>query len=327
MELFSEIYGCYFTVVSQIIKQAQANPNGLPKAAIEQLVKDNGFYDSTFHLLPALFSSEWNLLEERDKKFHSKLRHEVKRPLSTLEKSWIKALLSDARIKLFLDEISFAKLQESLSGVEPLYSNGDFHTYDQHLDGDNYEDAGYIERFRVILKATKEQLPLIIEYDSPKGGRTKRQYHPYKICFSERDNKFRLQCGAFHRRRNQLERITLNLARIVSVRISEDQNSVSDKLKALFSESLCAEPVILEISKERNALERFMLQFASFERHTEYDKERGVYTCRIWFDPTDETELLIRILSFGPVVKVMEPDGFLNQIKKRIGRQIKLNNQ
>ena len=324
MELFSEIYGCYFTVISRILEQSQA---GLAKAEIEQLVKEYGFYDSTFYLLPALFSGEWNLLNERDKKYYSRLSGKLKRPISTLEKSWLKALLSDSRIKLFLDEESFVELQETLVNIEPLFENDDFHIYDKHLDGDNFEDAGYIERFRVILKAAKEHYPLIIEYDSPKGGRTKRQYHPYKLCYSERDNKFRLQCAAFRRNQNRLERITLNLARITSAEISENRFDVSDKLKLLYKESLCKEPVVLKISKERNALERCMLQFASFERQTEYDKERDIYTCRIWFDPADETELLIRILSFGPVVKVIGPNGFLNQVKERIGKPVEFNNR
>ena len=99
---------------------------------------------------------------------------------------------------------------------------------------------------------------------------------------------------------------------------------LGDNLKELFEKNICTEPVILEITKERNALERFMLQFASFERQTEYDKERNVFTCRIWFDTADETELLIRILSFGPVIKVLGPEGFLHQIKERIMRQVEL---
>lgn len=58
---------------------------------------------------------------------------------------------------------------------------------------------------------------LIIEYDSSKGGRTKRKYHPYKICYSARDDKFRLMCAAFNRHHNELERITLNLGRATSI--------------------------------------------------------------------------------------------------------------
>jgi len=316
MELFSEIYGCYFTVVSRILNQAE---NGLTKAEIEKFITDGGFYDSAFHLLPALFSGEWNLLSEKDKIYYSRLTANTKRPLTTLEKSWLKALTADARIKLFLDNSQLDKLQKSLADIEPLFINDDFHVYDKHLDGDDYDNTGYAERFKAIMKAITEKKSLIIEYDSPKGGRTKRQYHPYKLCYSARDDKFRLQCAAFKKR---LQRITLNLSRITGVQVAENQFDVFSQVDALFRESPCAEPVVIEVSRERNALERCMLQFASFERQTEYDKERDIYTCRIWYDSADETELLIRILSFGPVVRVLEPEGFLMQIKERIKRQI-----
>ena len=322
MELFSEIYGCYFSVVSQILDQAK---NGLTKSEIESLVSDGGFYDSAFHLLPSLFSDEWNLLSEKDKVYYSKLTGNTKRPLTILEKLWLKALTNDPRINLFLEEEQLNQLRESLVDIEPLFSNDDFNVYDRHLDGDDCSDAEYISRFKIILKAMREQRPLIIEYDSPKGGRTKRQYHPYKICYSTRDDKFRLQCAAFNSRQNRLQRIVLNIARITAVQIAENKFDIKDKLHVLFQEAACAEPIVMEISRERNALERCMLQFASFERQTEYDRDRGIYTCRIWFDPTDETELLIRILSFGPVVKVLGPDGFLKQVKERIKNQIERN--
>ena len=324
MELFSEIYGCYFTAVSRVLEQAK---KGLTKAEIEQVIRDCGFYESGFYLLPALLGDEWGLLDKRGEKYFSRLSGDFKRPLSTLEKSWLKALLADARIKLFLEEEALNRLDESLSDVAPLFSKGDFHVYDQHLDGDSYADADYIKRFNTIMNALNANRPLSIEYDSSKGSRTKRIYHPHKLCYSERDNKFRLQCAALHRSRSRLERITLNLARMVSVEALDSERDLSDVLKVLYRQSLCSEPVVLEISRERNALERCMLQFASFERQTEYDKERDLYSCRIWFDPADETELLIRILSFGPVVKVLSPDGFLEQIKQRIGKQIKLNSQ
>ncbi len=35
----------------------------------------------------------------------------------------------------------------------------------------------------------------------------------------------------------------------------------------------------------------------------------------------DETELLIKIISFGPLVKVAEPDSFAVLIRERIERQ------
>jgi len=321
MELFSEIYGCYYTVVSEILRKSE---KGMTKGEIEELVSSRGFYESTFHLIPSLFSDEWNLLAEKNGKYYSKL-NVAQRPLTNLEKSWLKALLSDKRMKLFLDEEFFDELQQSLAEVEPLYSIDDFHVFDKHLDGDDYENAEYISRFKIILKALKENHPLMIEYDSPKSRQVTRQYHPYKLNYSMRDDKFRLQCAAFSKRKNQLERFTLNLARITSVQFSENNFDISDKLAELYKEKICTEPIVIEISKERNAIERCMLQFASFERQTEYDRERDIYTCRIWYNAEEETELLIRILSFGPVVKVLSPDEFLNQVKERIKKQMALN--
>jgi hypothetical protein len=44
----------------------------------------------------------------------------------------------------------------------------------------------------------------------------------------------------------------------------------------------------------------------------------------IYYDKHDENELLIRILSFGPVIKVLEPDNFLQLVKERVRKQSEL---
>jgi predicted DNA-binding transcriptional regulator YafY len=120
---------------------------------------------------------------------------------------------------------------------------------------------------------------------------------------------------------------TLNIVRIVDVEPSTLPYRVySEDLCKLFLEPNENPPIVLEITKERNSLERFLLQFASFDRKTEYDPERDVYTCQISYDMSDETELLIRILSFGPTVKVLGPQSFLDQVKERLIRQLKLMN-
>lgn len=36
----------------------------------------------------------------------------------------------------------------------------------------------------------------------------------------------------------------------------------------------------------------------------------------------DETEILIRILSFGPVLKVTAPESMVSQIRERLDRQM-----
>lgn len=82
--------------------------------------------------------------------------------------------------------------------------------------------------------------------------------------------------------------------------------------------------MVLKISGERNSLERCMLHFANYEKHTEYDAEMKCWICSIHYDLADETELLIDILSFGPVVRVLGPSSFVRQIRKRVKRQHEL---
>ena len=67
-----------------------------------------------------------------------------------------------------------------------------------------------------------------------------------------------------------------------------------------------------------------MLHFANYEKHTEYDAENKCWICSIYYDLADETELLIDILSFGPVVRVLGPSSFVRQIRKRVKRQHEL---
>ena len=66
-----------------------------------------------------------------------------------------------------------------------------------------------------------------------------------------------------------------------------------------------------------------MLHFANYEKHTKkLDAEH--YECLIYYNQNDETELLIEILSFGPMIKVLGPDDFVEKIKERLKKQERL---
>lgn len=59
--LFSEVYGCYFTMAKRILEQAEI---GFTRSEMEAMVQADGFYDTAFHLLPKLFSEEIETLKE-----------------------------------------------------------------------------------------------------------------------------------------------------------------------------------------------------------------------------------------------------------------------
>lgn len=60
-----------------------------------------------------------------------------------------------------------------------------------------------------------------------------------------------------------------------------------------------------------------MLHFAHFEKRVER-MDSGRYMLRLKYYENDETELVIRVLSFGPHVMAVEPESFINLIKDRL---------
>lgn len=321
-KLFSEVYGCYFGIISRILSRAK---EGISKKDIDDIINRYGFSETAFHLMPRLIDGEWNFLEKRGGIYYSKFAQSAERPLTHLELSWLAALLSDPRIKLFLSDEKLARLTRELSGVTPAFDISDILSVDRHLDGDAYGDPAYITNFREIIKAVKGNYPLLITYDSEKTGRSRRTYHPFKLSYSPLNDKFRLLCAAYNTKTQHLRKITLNLGRIICAEPSPlPYRAPPQDLYQLFMQPCETPPITLEITKERNSLERFLTQFSSFDRKTEYDSERDIYTCQLFYDAADETELLIRILSFGPTVKVLSPQAFLDQIKERLAKQLSL---
>ncbi len=66
-----------------------------------------------------------------------------------------------------------------------------------------------------------------------------------------------------------------------------------------------------------------MLHFSDLEKETEKTDDRR-YRITLHYRQGDETEILIRILSFGPVLKVVEPESMVSQIRERLAKQIAL---
>ena len=63
----------------------------------------------------------------------------------------------------------------------------------------------------------------------------------------------------------------------------------------------------------------------SFERIRDYMRQfYNRYRLTLRYDREDETELLIRVLSFGPVLKVVSPDSFIDKVKERLRKQFEL---
>lgn len=316
MELFSEVYGCYYEVVAQILRAA---PIG--RRELDALVAERGYGESTLQLIPKLLEdAAWPLLEEREGWYHSTLCQPPALPVTALERAWLKALLCDPRLSLFLSDQQLDHLRGALANVEPLYRQTDFFYFDRYLDGDDYGDPGYRRRFQAILSALGEGRALHMVYGPPRGKVQTGCHRPLRLEYSAKDDKFRLYTAKLWHGRFQ-GYYNLNLARVLDVRPCDERYDGPLDLDAWRRRRRCAEPVLLRVTKERNGIERFLVEFSSFEKQSEYDEATGTCTVKLWYQRDDETEVLIRLLGFGPVIQVLGPEPFVAQIRERVLRQ------
>ncbi len=208
-----------------------------------------------------------------------------------------------------------------LDSVTPLWTPGQFYYYDQFSDGDPYQDSRYRKIFRTLLDAQKNSQYVDIDYNSPAGNRVHHYYVPARLEYSVKNDKFRLL--ALKRTKDSFRLETLNVARIQSAALTEQALDTQVDLNTLIKNSYYKEPLTLRIANRRNALERAMLQFANYEKNTR-KLDNDTYECLIYYNQAMETELLIEVLSFGPMLSVVGNEKFLQSLKSRLRKQIRM---
>ena len=296
--VFNEVYGSYYNVVAEVL--AQAVDGTLTKDKLTEITTRKAFGESIVTIPDALLKQKWPLIDED---FNTPLHYKPTMPLTTIQKMWLKSILQDPRIKLFEPSI------EGLTDVDCLYDADTFYYFDRFADGDPYEDETYGKNFRLILKAIREKRIVRFNYDG-KRTRRDRTLIPQKLEYSSKDDKFRM-LGVSHKGTSYI----INLRSVHNVRLIEHFNPEDFKEYR----DPTAE-VILELKDEHKALERAMLSFSDLEKET-IKLSPDLFRIKLKYKVADETEILIRILSFGPRVKVLEPSSFVDQIKNRLSKQ------
>ncbi|WP_418462646.1 WYL domain-containing protein [Frisingicoccus sp.] len=297
--IFSELYSVYYNTVAEILKAAIDHPLG--KNELRRIVEERAFGESILNIEPSLMEGRWQLLK-RDGT--TPIQSVPSMPLTMIQKRWLKAISLDSRIRLFQDELMV------LPDVEPLFTEEDICIFDKYADGDNYRDEAYIKNFRRILDAVRNRYPLSIDVLNRRGYRTPIILMPKYLEYSEKDDKFRLIGSGCRFGR------TVNLGRIIRCERYTGANVIGSNERKLQR----PRSVQFELVNRRNALERVLLHFAHFEKQAErIDGQR--YKVTIYYDKDDETEMVIRILSFGPMIKVTAPAHFINLIKERLIHQ------
>ena len=303
MKLFSEIYSTYYSITEKILKKRTVT-----KAEIADIIRQNGFSESVLFLEPKLTGEGgYGLLKKEDSVYKSILKKEPHIPLTALEKAWLCAVLSDPRSGLFLDTEQKSQLAELL-GAKKLYQRNFLNCFDQYSDGDHFRD---------ILSAIHGKKLIKISFQTRKDNRITHYFLPTKIEYSAKNNKFRVYVNRYQKRR-MVDSGIINLSQVTLTKLTditpESFLAVTDKKKQ----------AKIKILNERNAVNRFMLEFAELEKESVFDEDSGECMVSIKYDEQNENEIIIRLLSFGSVVEVLSPCDFRRKIKERVDRQLAL---
>lgn len=330
MNIFSEIYGAYFRTAAALLSRRE---KPLTESDVYKAVERHGFRDSALFLpkklIPQKDGSDWGLLRKTESGFVPIIKNPPPAILSGLQKSWLKAKLADPRFALFLDDNEVERLSEKLKDVRPLYRPEHFRFFDRYADGDDFQSPEYRANFRAVLSAVKSHEAVRISYLSGHGNDLNMTVLPLKIEYSAKNDKFRLYCRTVS---NGMLRgsTTINVGRIRALeptgkRFTKTAADTS-AMNRFFADRRAPEPVTVYVKPERNAPERFLMEFANYEKRTERDSENGSLTVKIYYDRADETELLILLLSFGAAVEILSPKEFRDQAAERVKRQAELLN-
>lgn len=308
--LFHEVYGSYYQAVAKILSRAVQGT--LHRKDISKIVQEYAFAESWSSLTESLLNGDWPFL---NRNLETELMYEPEMPLTTLQKRWLKSMLDDPRIRLFLDPEDV----KGLENVEPLFRQKDICCYDRYADGDPYEDPNYVANFRMILRTIREDRWLELTRKNRAGETISQTVKPLYLEYSPRDDKFRLH-SAGTEDHIWPGTIQTNMERIETCRITE-YDGVAVLLPAQTQQAE------LILSDRRGVLDRFMRLFCWLKKVTVPMEEKDDamrYRVTLYYEKTDEPELVIRLLSMGPDIEILSPISLQEEILRRVRKQTEL---
>jgi hypothetical protein len=312
--IFNEIFSSYYKVMREI-----TNVEPMDIKELQNFISSRSSDESSLFLLNNL--NNYFFLKEINGKWQSKLSKKIVQPLTELEKSWLKAIISDPIIKLFVDEEKINHLDRLLGNDQPLFDKSVFHYFDQTTSSDEFLSEEYINKFKTIKKAIEEKKNIVLDYTNIRNENYVEESVPLKLEYSLKNNKFRLLAVRFRKGKKELKAYNVKqINKIIEIKDNTFENINRDP----YADEYCEEPVKILIHNTRGAIMRFMTEFSTYKKESLFDDETGECTTTFYYHSEEKPEIINKILSFGVAVKVLSPSNLIEEIKARIKKQIEL---
>lgn len=318
---FNEIYSKYYTLVMHLLQDAHEKP--LTLDTLRTYITENGFLETPTTLISALTSQEadsYHLFLKKENTYASILNQAPQTVLSTLEVRWLKSLLDDPKLALFLEDAEIYTLKKALLSIEPLYTQEMIAFTRQNVHDSLYHTPSYRMLFKALMMAIQENQLLEITYTL--SAQFPQSIIPYKLEYSIAEDTFNLLGISIK------DGVLLTLERI-SLSTINNVNPIGvapsrEVLDAFAKSCKCKEPITFELYNMRSGFERVFMYLSAYERITQFNEEEDTCLVQLYYYPFDEAKLMDMLISFGPIIKILAPTPIRHCFKARINAQAKL---
>ena len=343
--LFHELFSRYMIILANaVLKCAADSRKNIEEALREEAVKSLDYYntkeiESVVRELKA-YARDSGLIDQNGQTIFvmppcDYLFHLL--PLTKVEVRWLLTILEDPLAGIFLTEEWRRGLKEILSRAPR--TDGAFQIqkicyFDRYQGKGNLESEGkrispsgrITKKERIFLKliyeAMKSEKKIRVSFRNWKGEKRSVICAPAWVEYSRRDDIFRIWYV-----QHKTEKIMkINLPRITALTVLDGSRYHLDREKKLLEERY--QDTMTKIKVEfyqgkRNLPDRILTEFSLWKKKCIYDPQTEKYTMTLYYSTEDEKEILVRLLGYGPYIKILasEDNYVLEEIKRRIAVQ------
>lgn len=258
-------------------------------------------------------------------------------PITKVEVRWLLTILEDPLAPIFLSS-------EEIQAIKDTLNIAPFQIKKFKIDSINYFDRYRLENrsisgrkhiaqegrvsdkdlvnIHIIYEAIKHEYKVHIFFKNWEGMELDVICAPARIEYSRRDDTFRI----WYVEEFESQIRIINVPRIMDVQELPDEDFNLEEQRKILDELV--EETVTNVKIEyyqgdRNLPDRILTEFSVWKKKCVYDVSSGKYTMTLYYSKLDEKEILIRLLSYGPYIRIIASNDnyILSEIKERIKKQ------
>lgn len=318
MKPFVQIKNKYYEVLVMLLGEIQKNGGRIKKWDLEKLLAKHRLYylseyDEIFIAKNRDEISQYTLIcpDPLDEDYYiNKYGEHFPFRASRMEKEWLKNILQDSLIDLFLKENTKKNLLAELTDIDADFFNR-IEKYNNTYDESNNMLASFKIALNTIRKAIRKNCGVTYNYEN----NTNRYYlKPLQIEYSIKHDRYYI-IGA----NKENQSVKLRVSKISNLEVVNEDKKVGDNTISDFTKNrISTMPIVIYLKDERKGLERAAHLFSPFISKIKFLEKLNVYEISLTYYDFEESEIISRIFSLGSIATIISPQEIQREFKTRV---------